>query len=63
MWTLGYSNLLRCYIASLQAHSEGGYEVERSFLYSLYPEPRPLGLKPESVEVLVGKAVELVGSV
>jgi neutral ceramidase len=63
VWTLGYSNLLRCYIASLQAHSEGGYEVERSFLYSLYPEPRPLGLKPESVEVLVGKAVELIGSV
>jgi neutral ceramidase len=61
VWTLGYSNLLRCYVASLGAHSEGGYEVERSFLYSLHPEPRPLGLKPESVEALVGKAAELVG--
>ena len=58
--TLGYSNLLRCYVASLGAHPEGGYEVERSFLYSLHPGPRPLGLKPESVQVLVDRATGLV---
>ncbi len=62
VWTLGYSNLLRCYVASLGAHPEGGYEVERSFLYSWTPEPRPLGLKPESVAVLVDTAVEVVRS-
>ncbi len=61
VWTLGYSNLLRCYVASLGAHAEGGYEVERSFLYSLHPGPRPLGLKPESVRVLVDSATGLVG--
>jgi hypothetical protein len=63
LWTLGYSNLLRCYVASLEAHSEGGYEVEQSFIYSWTPEPRPLGLKPESVAVLIDAATELVRSV
>ena len=62
VWTLGYSNLLRCYVASLGAHSEGGYEVETSFLYSWTPEPRPLGLKPKSVAVLVNTAVGVVES-
>lgn len=57
--TLGYSNLLRCYVASSQAHSEGGYEVDRSFLYSVSPEPKPLGLSPDSVGVLIGKAIEV----
>ncbi len=59
LWTLGYSNLLRSYVASRAAHSEGGYEVETSFIYSLTPEPRPLGLKLESAEILVNKGVEL----
>jgi hypothetical protein len=62
VWTLGYSNLLRCYVASLGAHPEGGYEVETSFLYSWTPEPRPLGLKPESVAVLVDTALSIVQS-
>jgi len=62
LWTLGYSNLMRCYVASLEAHSEGGYEVEQSFLYSWTPEPRPLGLRPESVSVLVRECVDLVAS-
>ena len=62
VWTLGYSNLLRCYVASLGAHPEGGYEAETSFLYSWTPEPRPLGLKPESVAVLVDTAMEVVRS-
>ncbi len=57
--TLGYSNLLRSYVASRAAHSEGGYEVETTFIYSPTPEPRPLGLKLESVEILVNKGVEL----
>ncbi len=62
LWTLGYSNLLRSYVASLGAHSEGGYEAETAFLYSLTPEPRPLGYKPESVAVLINKGIELVRS-
>ncbi len=62
LWTLGYSNLLRSYIASLGAHSEGGYEVETAFLYSTTPEPRPLGYQPESVAVLINKGIELVRS-
>ena len=62
LWTLGYSNLLRCYVASRGAHSEGGYEVDRSFLYSLTPEPRPLGLAPESVDALIDTAMQLVAS-
>ncbi len=62
VWTLGYSNLLRCYVASLGAHPEGGYEVETSFLYSWTPEPRPLGLKPESVAVLVNTAIGVIRS-
>jgi len=60
--TLGYSNLLRSYVASLGAHSEGGYEVETAFLYSLTPEPRPLGYTPESVAVLINKGIELARS-
>ncbi len=60
VWTLGYSNLLRSYVASRGAHAEGGYEVRDSFVYSWTPEPRPLGLAPESVDVLVGAAVRLV---
>ncbi len=63
VWTLGYSNLPRCYVASQAAHAEGGYEVESSFIYPLAPEPRPLGLKPESVEILVNKGIELARSV
>jgi hypothetical protein len=60
VWALGYSNLLRSYVASMNAHSEGGYEVRRAFLYSLTPEPRPLGYRPESVEILINAACELV---
>ncbi|MHB8993635.1 MAG: hypothetical protein ACYC63_00125 [Armatimonadota bacterium] len=63
IWTLGYSNLLRCYVASYDAHAEGGYEPERSFLYSLVPEPRPLGLKPESATVLAAAGVRLAAQV
>ena len=62
LMTLGYSNLLRCYVASRGAHAEGGYEVRDSFLYSWNPEPRPLGLKPESADVLVDAALETIGS-
>jgi len=62
VWTLGYSNLLRCYVASRAAHAQGGYEVTRAFLYSTTPEPRPLGLTPQSVDVLVNQAATLVGS-
>jgi len=60
---LGYCNLLRSYIASRGEHAEGGYEVWSSFIYSIRPEPRPLGLKPESVDVLIGKAIELAQAV
>ena len=60
VWTLGYSNLLRCYVASRAAHATGGYEVQRAFLYSLVPEPRPLGLLPESADILVDTCVALV---
>ncbi|MFP3903906.1 MAG: hypothetical protein ACLFWB_06640 [Armatimonadota bacterium] len=63
LWTLGYSNLLRCYVASRGEHADGGYEVERSFLYSWTPQPRPLGLKPESVDVLIDTAVEQIQAV
>lgn len=56
LWTLGYSNLLRCYVASRGQHADGGYEVWRSFLYSWTPRPRPLGLKPESVDLLLDNA-------
>ncbi len=62
VWTLGYSNLLRSYVASRSAHEEGGYEVERAFIYSLEPEPRPLGYTRESVDVLVDKGIESVKS-
>lgn len=62
VWTLGYSNLLRCYVASRDAHTEGGYEVETSFLYSWTPEPRPLGLKPESATILADAAAGLAES-
>ena len=62
LWTLGHSNLLRGYVASRAAHTEGGYEVESSFIYSVIPEPRPLGLKPESVGILVNKGIELARS-
>jgi len=62
IWTLGYSNLLRCYVASESAHDEGGYEVDRSFLYSWTPEPRPLGLARESAPILLDTAVALARS-
>ncbi len=62
VWTLGYSNLLRSYVPSLQAYEEGGYEVERAFLYSIVPEPRPLGYTPDSVAVIVDKGIELVST-
>ncbi len=58
--TLGYSNLLRCYVASDRSHPEGGYEVRDSFLYSRTPEPRPLGLKPGAQKLLVDKTLELI---
>jgi len=59
---LGYCNSLRSYIASRGQHAEGGYEVSSSFIYSTLPEPRPLGFRPESVDVLLDKATELVRS-
>ena len=62
VYTLGYSNLLRSYVAARSAHDEGGYEVERAFIYSLEPEPRPLGYTRESVGVLVDKGIELARS-
>jgi len=58
--TLGYSNLLRCYVASDRSHPEGGYEVRDSFLYSWTPEPRPLGLRQGAARMLVDKALELI---
>lgn len=63
LWTLGYSNLLRCYVASRGQHANGGYEVWRSFLYSWTPRPRPLGLKPESVDVLIDTGIQQVRKV
>jgi hypothetical protein len=45
--------------AKVRAHEESGYEAERSFLYSLVPLPRPLGLRPESATVLATAGVRL----
>jgi len=62
IWPLDYSNLLRCYVASRGQHAEGGGEVKGYFMVSWTPEPRPAGLKPESVDVIINKAIELARS-
>jgi hypothetical protein len=59
VWPMGYTNGGWDYLAPASEYADGGYEVRRSHMDSVYPFVKPLGLAPEAEDIVVGKAVEL----
>jgi len=62
LWTLGYANQQR-YVVSRDTHAESGSLFDPNFIYCLTPSPCPLGLKPESVDVILSKSLDLARAV
>ncbi len=59
VWPMGYTNGGWDYLAPACEYDDGGYEVRRSHMDSIYPFVKPLGLVREAEDIVVGKVKEM----
>ncbi len=55
VWPMGYTNGGWDYLAPAAEYPDGGYEVRRSHMDSIYPFVKPLGLVREAEEIVASR--------
>lgn len=63
VWSMGYCNGGWDYLAPAAEYADGGYEITRSHMDSVYPFAKPLGLAIEAEDIVAAKVAELARKV